>query len=337
MAQITIREVACEAGVSTATAADILRPDTQRSYRAETVTRILETAQRLGYEANGAARMLRQKTTNLVGLAINTATSYLNPMVGAADTALRERGYVPVFLEIGQPSLQSSFFNLNMLAGVISADAKMMSEIPEVYEELHRKLPVIALYPMKSKKIDCVTTDRVRLIEMAVEHLVELGHRRIAFADINPTTAPTDALKLDGWKRALTRFPVDRDLRYLISLTPHTDHVKHIIHSLLSMAPAPTALVCCEDFAVHVMRQLQIAGWKIPNELSIVVHGRRGYGSFTLPSLTTVLPPLEEVGRVAAERLVQRIEAAKQAKNLRPWQQFIEPTLVVRESTVSVN
>lgn len=337
MPKTTIREVAQVAGVSIATVSDILRA-TEKSacYNGDTAARVRAAAEDLGYEANGAARLLRLKKTNLVGLAINVEATHLTPLVQAAHKALKEKGYEPIFMEVGPGYSTSPFFNMQMLAGIISADTKMMSEVPEFYEKLHHKLPVIALYPMPSKSIDCVTTNRIRLIEMAVEHLVALGHRQIAFAEYGPCLFPTDALKVEGWKRALAKFPIDPHPRYRISYDYGTAKVPAICDALVSMTPPPTALICEINCALYVIKHLQTKGWKIPQQFSVVGHGRSDYADLSSPSLTTVLPPLEQVGRIAAERLVQRIVAGGAEKYLPPLQQLVEPTLVIRESTASL-
>lgn len=335
MSGITIHDVAREAGVSIGSVSKVLNGSQLFSRRPETEARILAAANRLGYAANGAARLLRQQKTNLVGLAIYILTADLNPLVQAVQMALRDEGYEPVFVELGGTASQSSFLNLNMLAGALSTDARIMTEASGSYKEMHNKLPMIALYPPQSKNIDCVTTDRIRMVQLAVKHLVELGHQRIAFADYHPSPFPADDLKFQGWKEALGKFAIDPDPRYLMSLPYGSERGPEVLRKLLEMKRPPTALICEEQCAVYVMHQLQKRGRKIPAELSVVGHGGGSYGEMSYPALTTLQPRVEEIGRIAVARLVQRIEAAAQGKRLRPLQQFIEPTLVVRESTIA--
>jgi DNA-binding LacI/PurR family transcriptional regulator len=334
MAQVTIKEVARKAGVSTAVVSYILRGITRSTYRPETIARVQAVAQELGYEANGAARLLRQKTTNLIGLAIDIRQSYLDPVVQAAYTEIIERHYEPVLIEPRHAHAYSPFPGIGLLAGVLSVDAMMMERVPEFYETLQQRLPVVALYPLRARHYNYVATDRARAVEMAVEHLAGLGHQRIAFAAKFGTSALVDKLKVRGWRNAQRKYSLDVSPQYSINIG--ADSVEQagakIADCVIKSRPAPTALICAgDDWAMCVMRELTRAGWKVPEQLSIVGYGNTPSNAYSLIRVTVVRPPFETLAHLAVDWLIEQIkdgdiEAA-------PIRKLVAPFLDAREST----
>lgn len=194
MPTITIRDVAAAAGVAESSVSRILSGADGYSYSEETQTRVREAAERLGYKANAAARILKQQKKNLVGLAVRlTVHPYLNRLIIAVRDEVLRRGYEPVLVEPAQllaTQNQALFPSPELLAGILSLDLSIGQQGSEPFQRMSREIPMVALYPVDSDEIDWVYTDGALGVELAVEHLVELGHRRIAMSEIadSPTT-----------------------------------------------------------------------------------------------------------------------------------------------------
>ena len=342
MAGITIREVASEANVSVTTAADILRGSMKYTYRAETVERVREVAERLGYRASAIARMLRRSQTRLVGVGINVNSMHLSPLVCAVHRALQARDYEPVLMELrARDGWRDGviFPSPDMLAGILSIDLQLETNVSDLFSSLGQTLPIVALYPVQSKEVNCVTADRAHGVELTVEHLVGLGHRRMAFVSAWPPGFSSVQSKLQGWKRALRRFELDSQSCPAINLHPHrgsTGIGSLIVAALRERKPRLTALVCGDDMtACETIRHLVDEGWSVPQDISIAGYGEHQYAAISVPRLTTIATPNERIAAAAVERLIELIEQPDDEVVRQPRHQLFAPDLVARESTAA--
>lgn len=340
MPSVTIRDVARAAGVSIATVSDILRPQSRFTYRAETVAQVQEAVARLGYRAHSAARLLRQQRTKLVGVAMNVHSFALSPLVRVVYQELERFGYEPLLLEARQLMPESgrlAFPSPEILAGLLSVDLVLEGTLPTFYEELRQRLPLAALYPVRPKSIDCVTTDRVLAMEMAVAHLTSLGHRHIAFAQQYKQGVPTLEDKRRGWKRGVKKCGLSESVVHELRLpreVPWPEVVPLLATMLPTLKPRPTALICSgEAMAIGIMSKLSQAGWSLPSQLSVMCYGSSDFGQFSQPSLTSLEEPYDEIARKAVARLVELIETPQDEATLLPRHQLLAPRLIERQST----
>lgn len=345
----TIRDVAKESGVTISSVSRILR-GIDHGFNKQTEQRVREVAQQMGYQAHAAARLLRQQKTRMVGLAVHITTRpYFYELLVAVHGELTRKGYEPVLFEPQQllpTHSHSPFPSLDMLAGILSLEMSLEHKIPEFYDVVKSRVPTIALYPPAPDNcmdnVDFVFTDLARGVELAVDHLVELGHTRIALAGVSGGIHPSAKLKTQGWRRGLKKHGIELEPEYHL-LCDHLDTLPEmsskIVEGLLALKTAPTALVCQSDeTALNIMSNLIRRGWKIPDDLSIVGFDGIECGTYFHPALTTVLQPMESIARVGVERLANCIEKENWPSCLgenpiKPLRKFVEPALVVRDST----
>ena len=335
----TIKDVAAAAGVAESSVSRILSSAHGYSYSDETRVRVREAALRLGYRANAAARLLKQQKKNLIGVAVQlTVHPYLNQLVIAVRDEVLKRGYEPILVEPTQllsSATRTPFPSPEMLAGVLSLDLSIGQTGSEQFQGLRRELPLVALYPVDSDEIDWVYTDGALAIEMVVNHLVELGHRHIAFAEAPESSYHSDHLKIEGWHKAIRKHDLNPKLARLIEVgfaRSIEERVGRIEMQLLSMQPRPTALICTGDeSALCVMGRLQARGWNIPRDFSIVGYDGIAFGGYSYPALTTVVQPFGKIAQVGVQRLLDLVE--QRHEEAVPRRQRIEPELLVRGST----
>lgn len=355
MPNVTIKEVAAAAKVSKTTASDILCGASRSSYSAATVEHVRGTAERLGYQANAAARLLRQGTSNIIGIAVGVRQrAYLNSIVVAAHEECIRRGFQPALFEPAHllPSRNHSPFpSLDMLAGILSIDLSMERSLPEFYASLHNRLPVVALYPTGTHDVDAVATDWALGLEMAVEHLVGLGHRDIAFAHDPSLPFSSDRSRAERWQQCISKFGLSNaaecaiDYKVpesLVSLgervvnapQPIPVFVDQIIEALRQSHRTPTALICTSDeLALALISRLGRYGWQVPRDLSMIGFYGIDFGAYFYPSLTTIAPPTELLASGSVDRLIQQIENYRSGKPAAPREEALTPVLIGREST----
>jgi DNA-binding LacI/PurR family transcriptional regulator len=301
----------------------------------------------MGYQAHAAARMLRQGITKLIGIAVRTEVlgrESVNPLVVAVEAELAARGYQPLLIDpihMMPANSHAPFPSPDLVAGIISADLALETQVPNFYKVLSGRLPIVALYPLQAARIDHVTTDRAQAVEMAVEHLVSLGHHRIAFAEIMNPDGVTSAPKMQGWKNAQLKWSLEAHDGYEVSLSNHGRIPElgcEAAEALLALNPVPTALVCAsDDIALGVIRHLSAQGKRLPQELSLIGFNGSARGEYSYPSLTTIAQPVAEIARVATDRLLQLMELKRDGKPWRPRRFLVKPVLLERESTAAVS
>jgi DNA-binding LacI/PurR family transcriptional regulator len=346
MANVTIRDVALRAGVSKSSASAVLNGGRRDLFRTSTVEKVYEAARELGYQAHAGARLLRQNKNRGTLIGIATHAEILNwhtvsSMIVSTHAELMQRGYQPVLVIPEQMVPGKSFAPFpspEMLAGIISIDMTMEHRVPDFYKVLVTRLPVVAVYPIENQLVDCVTMDRERGIEMACEHLAELGHHRVAMAEAGHYTGK---IKTQAWRKASRKLGFESRQEYFIALREEDHPItrgEKAAQTLIAMKQAgkslPTALLCGSDeIALCAMRTLSLAGWSIGHDISLVGFGDERHAQYAVPSLTTVAQPLEAIAQKAVSRLDALIEFSREEKAWSPRQQLVEPWLMVREST----
>jgi LacI family transcriptional regulator len=360
MSEITIRDVAQEAGLSVSSVSRILRGGQGHVYPTETHDRVREIATRLGYRANAAARLLRQGSRTLIGMSVHlTEHPHLNRFLVVVREALIARGYDPVIFDSQQlcgTSTGEAFPPPHMLAGLINLGVDLEHGWPEHYEVLHQSMPIVAVQAVSraaAKHVDVVHVDYKDSYLQAIKHLLPLGHRHIAY--LGPATAltPIDAYKFRGWKAAAketgldpnyyipwsverTRKPAQLD--ELMSQAKIQQAVMEVAKQWETMKPRPTAIVCASDeVAVCLQSYLLSKGLKLPQDLSIVGYDGITFGAFVFPALTTIEPDYEGMMNATIDRLLALIAHKKHANSHDiaepPQEYYIKPRLIVRSST----
>lgn len=340
MAKVTITDVAREAGVSVASVSFILRGVAGYSYKPETVAKVKQAAQALGYKPHAAARLLRQQQKTLIGLVIRLSVRpHANQLLIAVRDELKKRDYEPVLLEPEQllPQYKAlSFPSVDMLAGILSLDLTMEEEVPEFYLELAARLPLVALYPVADPEITSVYMDVENEVLAAAEHLAELGHRQIAFMNVLDSPHLSDKLKTSGWEKAVESLGLDSAPEYAIQVglaDSVSQMATHVVSSLEKMETRPTGLICeSDEVAMSVLEKLATRGWNIPAELSVVGLDGIEFGAYSYPPLTSVAIAYEEIARLGVDVLMTQIEAEERPN---PTCQLLKPALLLRRSTAA--
>jgi LacI family transcriptional regulator len=175
------------------------------------------------------------------------------------------------------------------------------------------------------------STDGARRL---TEHLLQLGHRRIAIL-AGPDYVSVSRERVNGYRQALEQAGVAVDLKLI-----HYGHFTVVggyamTQQLLACRPAPTALFAANNFiAIGALRALREAGWRVPDDLSLVVFDDLPETYAWEPFLTVAAQPAYELGRTAATLLLQRIAEPGPGTSLQEVQEIVLPTqLIIRAST----
>ncbi len=327
---ITLKAVAQYLGLTPGTVSAVLNDSpSARSIPQETKNRIHAAAKELNYRPNFFARTLRNKRTYTIGvIAEEIGDSYSSSIISGIEQFLRMRNYF--FLTVvhrHDPVLLNRYSQLlseRGVEGIITVDTTVQDEpmLPTVAIAGHKKL----------KGVTNIVLDHEHAAIMALTHLKDLRHERIAFMKGNPVSSDSkdrwDAICRVAGQLGLT---VDPDLTVQINTDDPTPMLGYpFIKQLLARQKPFTALFAYNDIsAIGAIRALQEQGLRVPQDVSVLGFDDIPGAAFHTPSLTTVRQPLNRMGEVAAQSLLERIEGKKEY----PSEIAIEPELVVREST----
>ena len=336
--RVTLRDVAHLAGVHPSTASRILSGS--RRGEPDAARRIQEAAESLGYRTNQIARALRQQSTTTVGMVIpDLENPYFPALVKSVESALNVEGYA-LLLGDAQNSAPIEAQRLQTLVerqvdGIIVSPVHLTGSSASI-DETCRHVPVIQVDRRVSVTTDFVGVDQARVITLAVDHVLALGRRRIAFVTSSDSVS-TVAERTAAYRRRLADDPSsqDRILTGELTLRWGIEAVGRLIER---PEPFPDALVCANDLiALGAMQRLRQAGIRVPDDVVVTGVDDTVYGQVSEPELTTVRQPVDQLGDEAVGMLLTRLRAARHGNGAgRAARSLVlSPELLVRRSTVT--
>lgn len=327
----TIRDVARLAGVTPTTVSHVMNGT--RFVREETSARVRAAINELNYQPNKLARSLRRKISHTIGLVV---PDNINPFFAEVARGIEDvsfaRGY-SVILCNSDSNLEKELYYINVLVerqvdGIVLVSAGVGTQHILTLQE-RRKPVVVVDREITGVDVDSVLTDNWGGGYKATDHLIKSRHRCIGCIT-GPSELTPSAERVAGYKQALG----ESGLAWKESLIVKGDFQSaggyHAIEKLLSLPEPPTAVFVCNDMmAIGAMTRAIELGYSIPENLSIVGFDDIELASYTNPKLTTVAQPKYQIGTVATETLIQRIEDRSS-----PSERQVLPTeLIVRNST----
>jgi len=329
--RVTLLDVARHAGVSRATASLVVRDS---PLVAEvTRQRVLASMQQLGYVYHRPAASLRTQRSHTVGLIIPDITNpFFAELTLGVEERLEEANYVVVLTNTSEsPEKQNRILNAmyeNNADGILFCPAVGTSR--ETFATLFQEhLPVVLFVRyLFDADSDYVGTDNVLGAELAVEHLITHGHQRIAFIG-GPATSSARLERLQGYHTALQRHNLSVDEALLPTSSTTREGGHQAILPLLTLNDPPTAALCYNDVvAFGVMLGLQANGRMPGQDFAVIGFDDIAEAALWHPPLTTVSIMPCQIGRVAAQRLLELIVRPDDP----PRRIILPPSLVIRTS-----
>ena len=334
--KVTIKDVAKRAGVDPSTVSRIINNDPKLSVREETRLRILETIRELGYQPNSIARNLRLNTSGTIGMLIPDITNPLFPaVIKGVESFSSEKDLSLILCNTGdlpEKELKMIRFLLNRrVDGLLLASVHMRDEtIAEVEKS---GVPYVLVNRGNRKDAGAyVVADNAAGAKMAVRHLIDLGHRKIAhIAGFLYTDSGIE--RLEGYRKELNLADIRLDSEYIVEAGYSELGGYKAMNKLLLLPDPPTAVFAVNDLtAMGALLAMNEHGVRVPEDISIVGFDDIWVVERITPALTTVKVPLYEMGYLAMNMLFQKMKEV-------PIEQeriILESSLVVRRSTAAV-
>lgn len=335
--RITMKDVAKQAGVSSAIVSRVINKDPDLCIRAETRERVLRAVEDLKYRPNAIARSLRMKTTGTIAMIIPDITNPFFPeIIKGAQVAAAEKGSSLILFNTEENvEKQREYIELvseKQIDGVLLSSVHIDDNKSIVLLEKYEKPYVLVNRVKRNIQSPFVTVDDVYGATLAVEHLIQLGHRKIAHIT-GPLYTDTGLQRLEGYRKTLNKFGVKFFSEYVIESKFDAEGGSEAMKKLLLLENKFTAVFAANDLiAIGALSAMQEKGLKSPEDISIIGFNDIWVAQKVSPPLTSIKFPLFDMGYSAAKILMQKI----QGKTIDNDKIVLDLELVVRHSTKAV-
>lgn len=338
-----LKDVAKAANVSLAAASRILRGDRER-FGEDTCRRVLEASRQLGWRRNLLVSGMQTGRTQTIGVMIPPYDSFWVSVLSGIHDALAERDYLPITVWIGNLGDMPHFEKeegdglrqINRLLdrrvdGLIMWPSFGLAYYDHFPEFVERRVPV-AVIDNYSTVADSVETDEEQATSVVAEHLLNLGHRRIACLSSRESPSQTWAIKRrTSFEEAVTRCPGAKVKSWHLN-SQGTNGIE-VACELLQDELHPTAVFAVSDHEAAFMYQAAAElNLTIPRDLSIIGFADLDFAATMKPPLTTMRQKPHEIGRMAAKLIIDRIDGVI-ADSDDPTTIKVSAELVIRKST----
>jgi DNA-binding LacI/PurR family transcriptional regulator len=330
----TLKDVAARAGVSYQTVGKVLNG--KGATAPQTRERILRAADELGYVPNYLARGLIGRNTLTIGLMASAVGDTVQAQgITSVEREARRRGHSVLISGVasdgtdGAESLQSLLER--RVDGIMISAPQLESDsrFGELLQTIAGRTPVVSFHPIAGGNVSVVTADFAQAAVLAMRHLLALGHRRIGTVT-GPAHAHFTRVRLDPYLELLRDAGIAVDHSLIEPGDWEIEGGYQATHLLLDRAPDVTAIYAQNDLmAVGVLSALHDRGWRVPDDCAVVGCDDQPLAARTIPPLTTVRVPLEQLRALATSLLLDLIRAPSS-----PAQQIVLPvSLVYRASS----
>lgn len=328
----SIKDVALKAHVSTTTVSHVVNHTRFVSDKARNA--VEDAIRELGYVPSAVARSLKSNTTKTIGMLIpNCSNPYFAEIVRSVEDHCFGAGYTLILCNTDDdPHRQGAYLQVlseKRIDGMIIISTGADKDLLRFLQGL--PIPTVLL----DREIDEVNCDLVETAHlqggmMATDHLIGLGHRRIACL-AGPTDLNSSAQRIEGWRAALDRSGLAAESTNLLW---HSDFSSQggftTMQSILASPLAPTGVFVCNDLmSIGALSAAHEVGVRVPQDMSLVGFDDIELARFTSPALTTIAQPKQRIGVVAVDMVLERIQGGR----VRARQVILQPQLVVRNST----
>ena len=321
----TLADVAAHAGVSVPLVSIVMRDVPGAS--AATRERVRQAAEELGYRPDSRARMLRRTRSRLIGVAFGVQHPFHGDLVSGLYAAADAADY-ELALSAVTPSRVERRAIASLLQDRCEALILLGPHSPTSYlADLAARMPVVVVArAVRHRDVDVVRTDDAAGLHQAVDHLVDLGHTRIAHIDGG--RAPGAAERRRGYREALQRHGLPAIQILSGGLTE--DEGAAAARALLDTVPRPTAVTVFNDrCAIGVLDVLRGAGLYLPRDMSVIGFDDDRLARLSHVALTTVAQDTQQITNLAVTRAIARLDGTTVTER----ELVIPPHLIVRSTT----
>ncbi len=346
--RVTILDVARKSGFSASTVSIVLNEAPLSRYVAATTKeRIRKTALALGYRPDAFARSLRSRRSHTIGVMIfDISDPFCTLILRGIEKTLHPTKYLPIIMDAHNERKQFEGY-LEMLLdrrveGLIVVANWLFAETDLLADMEKHNIPTVVIgRDLTPSRISSVLVDNAAGAYAGLDHLYQLGHRKIAFIR-GPESLHDSATR---W-RGIEKFAAEhglvlepkliRQLPEMLDASSGFDGGVELTAELIHARRKFTALMAFDDLtALGGLRSLTHAGVRVPDDCSVIGFDGVPPAALSTPAITTICQPMEEMGAIGAEWVLKAVEREEEAPAPTPVLRLLPPSVVVRDSTRS--
>jgi DNA-binding LacI/PurR family transcriptional regulator len=333
---VSIKDIARAADVTPCTVSRALRDSPRVS--PETKKRIQRLADEMGYTPDAQARSLVMGRTQTVGVVVTTmADPFIGSVVQTIESAAHEQGYTVILAssnDIPEREIEAvKMLQSRRVDGVIVTSSRVGAQYQERLDQL--RVPVVlvnSLAEHSGRHTISVRVDNHQGGQQATNHLIQKGHRRIAYVAA-PADRSDNVERMTGYRDALAEAGIAYDPSLVVKGTGRAGGGQRALPALLSLDDAPTAVFCYNDMtAIGLIDAAHKAGLSLPQDLAIVGFDDIAFAQLANPPLTTIAQPVAQLGKEAMERVLELLRS-EDLNGASVSDVVVKGRLVVRESS----
>lgn len=327
--KLTMKDIAKEAGVSVATVSHVINGT--KNITEERKNKILKIIEKHNYVPNSTAKNLRRRSTKTAALVVSSSTdSFVNEMIFGVEKKAREMGYSLLLVNTNEDEVyEEKTINIlysKMVDGIILSPT---SNNIDYLNKFTKSMPIVLVnrYNEIVKNAPRVTGDNYRIGYDATNHLIEHGHENIGVIYSVPDVSTTEG-RIRGYKDALNENNLSYDDKNLEIGYGTVEGGAVAVHSLLKKNKDITALFFLNDFmtigGISKLKEMRLA---IPEDIALIGFGDSPASAIIDPPVTNMILPPQEIGEIALESLIKKIDGEKNVENYE-----LPSSMVIRQS-----
>ena len=300
----------------------------------QTAEKIRRIADEAGYRASAVARGLVTRRTRTIGLVVTTvADPFASEVVCGVEQTANDHGYSVFLADSNADPVREKKVVQSLAERRVDGIIVTSSRVGALYLPLLKEMmvPIVLVndqYP--GEFVHSVMIANTEGMHAAAEHLIGLGHRRIAYIG-DQFGYQSDVERLAGYRAALHAAGIAAMPELVVRGNGRIEGAVEAVEQLLSLTDPPTAVCCYNDMtALGAMRQMRMHGLRVPEDISVVGFDDLFFGPYLLPPLTTVRQPMRKMGQMAMDSLFALMSGNESVVQIK-----VDAELVVRESTAA--
>lgn len=336
MEAITLKDIAKALNLSTSTVSRALRGSYE--INPETKRLVVEYAERMNYRPNPIALSLKENRSRAIGVIVpQIANHFFSQAINGIDAVAYSRGYHVIIFQ-SHESYEREVVTVQQcisrkVDGLLISLSRQTTQVAHLKELQEKAFPMV-MFDRVWDDLDTpkIVADNFQGAFEATEHLLQTGRRRIAHLTVAPWLSITQE-RLAGYQAALAKYSIPYDEALVRYCNFGDEVVVTTVDELLAANPAPDAFFTASDrLALGCLAALRKRKVSIPEAVSLIGFTNLSVADLLAPSLSTVVQPAEQIGQLAAERLIDLIEH-------KPWPAMpqihkVSAQLIVRESSI---
>jgi len=330
-----IKDVAEKAGVSTATVSRVLSDFP--GVREKTKIRVLKAVKELNYEVNAVARSLRQRKTNSIGVIIgNVLSQFYSVIAKSVEDTANKFGYHTILCNGDEnPQKELEYLKIlksNRVDGIILVPTGKNSRY--IHNLINTRIKVVFLDRLvEGVNCDTVLVDNIHGAYKAVKHLIDQGYKKIGIVNgyLDRTTGRE---RLKGYLEAIEEIGIVRDDSLIKIGDFKKESGRKLTEELLRQKNKPDAIFTTNiDMSMGALIAIKKMGLIIPDDIGLVCFDDSDWASIFEPPITVIRQPVYQMGSIAAELLIRKIEDNEKDSNNTPTITTLKTEIIVRNST----